>query len=358
VLNPTIVLRAGLQPMERPNGSGGGFTAIEDDINASTKNVNFVRASVPLGTSTATSFNLSSVIVGEDWLAMLVNSSANGGTHVPGAGLSSSELLNIYTSSTTDNKLTGATGTSIPCPTWNQLPGNSGGSTDTILPDIPQPNSGTYKVFLDYLEGLTPGTTPTTLPGNCVAYSEENDPYAITDLGTASAPDVIEPMSLGRLNLYNGITGTGHNEGFGYFLDPTCPIENTTGDCGTAAAPNSLAPPVTLQQDEAGTVNAGDGNPVFDQQRPLYLYFRNSDLTSTTKFQSTSTLNWLETLFYNPCSPAELSAHQCSLDPQGFETGPGGVPWIDQSAGQTALSDAGVTPVDTLNGTSYQNDGP
>src|ERR1700728_3581083 len=32
VLNPTIVLRAGTQPVQRPNGSGGGFTAISGDI--------------------------------------------------------------------------------------------------------------------------------------------------------------------------------------------------------------------------------------------------------------------------------------------------------------------------------------
>ena len=40
VLNPTIVLRAGLQPVQRPNGSGAGFTALVQDIvagdNAST----------------------------------------------------------------------------------------------------------------------------------------------------------------------------------------------------------------------------------------------------------------------------------------------------------------------------------
>ena len=32
VLNPTVVLRAGLQPVLRPNGSGAGFTALEQDI--------------------------------------------------------------------------------------------------------------------------------------------------------------------------------------------------------------------------------------------------------------------------------------------------------------------------------------
>ena len=40
VLNPTIVLRVGLQPMQRPNGSGAGFKALVQDViagdNAST----------------------------------------------------------------------------------------------------------------------------------------------------------------------------------------------------------------------------------------------------------------------------------------------------------------------------------
>ena len=64
VLNPTIVLRAGLQPIQRPNGSGAGFKALVQDIvvgdNASTaangtksEVINFSRAS-STQTTTAT----------------------------------------------------------------------------------------------------------------------------------------------------------------------------------------------------------------------------------------------------------------------------------------------------------------
>jgi hypothetical protein len=52
-LNPTVTLRAGLQAYQRPNGSGGGGTAIENDISAGNnlpsgphqEVINFARAS-------------------------------------------------------------------------------------------------------------------------------------------------------------------------------------------------------------------------------------------------------------------------------------------------------------------------
>ncbi len=43
-LNPTIVLRAGSSPVQRPNGSGAGITALNKDTGASEK-ISFVRAS-------------------------------------------------------------------------------------------------------------------------------------------------------------------------------------------------------------------------------------------------------------------------------------------------------------------------
>jgi len=39
VLNPEIVLRAGLRPTQRPNGSGAGYTALKADDAAGTHNI-------------------------------------------------------------------------------------------------------------------------------------------------------------------------------------------------------------------------------------------------------------------------------------------------------------------------------
>jgi hypothetical protein len=332
VLNPTVVLRAGTEPVQRPNGSGGGFTAIENDITAGTDNINFVRASSALGTSTATSYKLDSVEVATDTLPIIEASS--GSNAVP---LSSGELNNIYNATTTTTNAYGGAG----CVKWNQLPGNSAGSSDYIIPIIPQVNSGTRKFFLQQIQGTT--GTPAN-PGNCAVVGEENDPTAIANQAgiiepmgeTGTASDAIEPMSQGRLDLYQGITGAGTNEGFGYFLDPSCPYETTAASCSSGGFVNSVAPAV---KDLSGTPGTG---LLFDPIRPLYVYFRDSDLSSTTTFQPGTSLNWVHALFYNPCGIGESGCTTVG----GVTYGPGGAPYID-GAGATGLTDAGVTAVNT-----------
>ena len=79
------------------------------------------------------------------------------------------------------------------------------------------------------------------------------------------------------------------------------------------------------------------GGALFDPTRTLYLYFRNSDITSTTPWQPGTTENWLNTLFYDPCE----SGQTCTG--RGAIYGPDGAPYI-QGAGATLLADAGVTP--------------
>lgn len=350
VLNPTIVLRAGTQPVQRPNGSGGGFTAIEDDINAGTEEINFSRASSALGSANGAKYSLDSVEVAQDTLPIIKSSS---GSHA--VALSASELNNIYNATTTSVNAYGGTG----CVTWNELPGNSSGSTDTIIPIVPQVGSGTRKFFLQQIQNTS--GTPTN-PGNCAVVAEENDPTAIADQGSVvepmgeqgSAADAIEPISQGRLFLYLGENYLGANQGIGgYFLDPSCAYKANTAACGTVGSsasqyvPNSVNPPVSVV-----TGAPGDDNALFDSVRPLYIYFRASDLASTTPFQPGGTLNWLRTLFYNPCATGESG---CTTDSNGNTYGPGGAPYVD-GPGAPALEDAGVAPVNTA--TSFTADGP
>ena len=76
-------------------------------------------------------------------------------------------------------------------------------------------------------------------------------------------------------------------------------------------------------------------------RRTLYMYFRNSDITSTTAFQPGTSENWLNTLFYDPCQ-----AGQVCTGPGGI-FGPAGAPYIQSAEGQLLLEDSGVTPLAT-----------
>ncbi len=327
ILNPTIVLRAGDNPIQRPNGSGAGAKALAAD-----SQINFSRASACQGPTTDTvngepcAGNLTSaydsIAVGIDPLAMLAATTTNA---VP---LSEEQLNKIY--SCTDT-------------TWNEVGGTS---TDTIVPIIPQLGSGTRTVFLQYID-----LTNSTL-GSCVVTAEENDPTAIAAQGTTNAPNAIEPMSGGRLNLFQGILGTGGSTGAeGYFRDPSCPINTIlAATAGTACAntPGTSSPALdnvinpSVQLFTTGTPS--DGNPLFDINRPLYIYFPNSAVTSTTPWQPGSTLNAVETLFYNPCQTGETGCVAGTGIDAGLEFGPGGPPYFAQQEAWTDIAAAGVDP--------------
>jgi hypothetical protein len=530
VLNPTIELRAGQQPVTRPNGSGAGVAALEQDIAAGNnlpsgpnqEIINFSRASS--AQASAAGFGLDQLAVASDTLPMLcakntpsttvtagsagvvINSTNFSGTQtlsvantqaignngtivvdgatlsytgttpaapvvatpgtlnnvslVSGGGatlatgnavavqsncvtVSSTELGNIYKQSTTGTNAYGGTG----CVTWNQLPGNAAGSSDFIIPVIPQVGSGTRSFFLSGIGGVT--------PGNCDQVAEENDPTA--DAQQAFPQDAIEPISNGRLQLFLGTTNPSATAG--YFLDPSCPYKASTAACGTGTVgltqtftvasesgvnvstfpttgaggtlsvgsitgftatgslevetqsgnavlsytgttasppaftgvlrksaafggvqsglmngaannqasnlvfqgansyvPNAVTPQVTVDGTCNYSVtpptcpNASDGNPLYDPQRNLFIYFRDSDLYSTVGFQPGTSENWLNALFYDPCITgvstgcvANTGSTQCATT----MIGPNGQPFIDQAAGQVDLSDAGVSPFDT-----------
>ena len=168
-LNPTDVLRAGTVPVQRVQSSGASITALLADT-SSPETINFVfSASEPTAAQQSQAGThgwgyLHVVEIGTDSVQIAADSTA---TNAP-SGLSVADLLKIYTGAYT---------------TWNQIPGNSGGSTDTIVPLIPPSGSSIYKTFIADLTTANGGTAP-TLSGS-VKTVEQNDPTAITSNGDA-----------------------------------------------------------------------------------------------------------------------------------------------------------------------------
>jgi ABC-type phosphate transport system substrate-binding protein len=303
-LDPTIVIRAGTYPIQRPNGSGAGAAALNDDTSTSDPTIDFARMSSAPAASQFTNITagVEVVTLGEENLEMAASSAE--ATNSP-AGLSLQQLLAIYTCKDT---------------TWTSVGGTS---TDTIIPEIPQAGSGTRSTFLAQLATVNGGTAVT--PGTCVQTVEENDPTAITNLSTVTTnpsntattctpnceADAIVPFSGSRLNLWNGVSGDttdSANSGVGYFHNPT------TAYPGGAV----LTPGIKLL-----TGTPSDSNPVWDDVRQLYVVYPWADQQSTTPWQPGSKLNWAQALFCDPNGPA---------------------PWFDTAQGLADISQAGATP--------------
>lgn len=305
VLNPTVVLRAGKSPQQRPNGSGAGYNLLVQDTNAgggSKGLIDFSRASSPRGNNAL----FDSVTVGTDPLAILSGSTTNA------VALSAAQLNAIYSCTAT---------------TWDS-PTIGGTSSATIVPLLPQVGSGTRSSFLSAIG------SPSL--GSCVVNVEENDPEAIQS--SSSPINAIEPMSGGRLNLFQGKLSTGASNGVGgYFKDPSCPFspaESTTPTACTTGA--TLAPDVKFWN--TGTPSSGT---LFNVTRNLFIYFRHADINSTKKFQPGGSLNWVRTMLYNPCAtPGDPSC----VTVNGVEFGPGGAPFVASGPGQALISAAGITP--------------
>ncbi|MFI5099931.1 MAG: substrate-binding domain-containing protein, partial [Actinomycetes bacterium] len=154
-LNPTIVLRAGLHPVQRPNGSGAGTNALLNDkcganpCGTGPFVINYARRSSPAGAgpvaTAVTEFGgagLDSITVGNDGLAMLSSSTTNA------VALSVAQLNSIYACTAT---------------TWTAV---GGASSATIVPLLPQIGSGTRTSFLTAIGN--------PVLGGCVANVEEN----------------------------------------------------------------------------------------------------------------------------------------------------------------------------------------
>jgi ABC-type phosphate transport system substrate-binding protein len=292
-LDPTVVLRAGLSPVQRPNGSGAGYNLLKADTNAGgTGNglVDFSRASSPRGVNAL----FDSLQIGNDPLGMLTAATTNATN-----GLSIAQLKNIYTCTVTS---------------WSSV----GTGTGTIIPLMPQIGSGTRS----YFEGQI-GVTDSTL-GSCVQNVEENDPEAIG--ATSSPANAIEPMSQSRLYLFQGKLSDGTASGLsGYFKDPSCVADSTTAPACTTGL--TLTPSVKLWTTAVTGANTPtDGGALFYPTRPLYIYFRHADITSTTIFQPGGTLNWVKTMLYNPG---------------------GATPYWCSAAGKADISASGIIPACT-----------
>jgi hypothetical protein len=281
-LNPTVVLRAGTFPVQRVSSSGAAISALLADT-ASPEVINFVfSASLPTAAQQTQAGNqgwgfLHVVEIGTDSVQIAADTAA---TNAPSGGLSISELVSIYTGAITK---------------WNQLPGNSSGSPDTIIPEIPPSGSSIYKTFIADLTTANGGTAPTLSAS--VKTVEQNDPTAITS--DATSADAIVPFSAARLALWSA----------GYFHNPATPFP------GGAV----LTPGVKLLTGTAGDGSAAYSSPITD-----YVIFRQSDASSTTPMEPGGTRNWVQTLFSNPG---------------------GSAPFVAKAGGQALIAASGVTPV-------------
>jgi hypothetical protein len=337
VLNPTIVLRAGLSPAQRPNGSGAGFSALVDDIQAGDNSppgsahpevIDYARASSAETSPTASSLDgqdIDQLEIATDTLPMLAVPTAQGGNAV---ALSAAQLKLIYQQATCTL-------------TWNNA-AIGGTSSDVIIPIIPQVGSGTRSFFAGQI-GLTTSTI-----GACAEVGEENDPTAIAAATNPSgvsdanpADDAIEPMSAGRFALFQS----------GYFLDPSCAFDAVSAAVAPAEACTlsntaisvSNVNLVTTANGYPATTAGTSGGALFDPTRPLYIYFRNSDFTNANGWQVGTNNNWVEALFWDSCQTGQTG---CTGAVNGGPSdGPYGAPFIQGSSGQSDLAAAGVTPL-------------
>ncbi len=273
VLNPTIVLRAGTQAVQRPNGSGSGFTALVQDMLAgnntgTSETINYSR-SAALETTTATlpaGVDLDQLEVATDTLPVLETTTpvshavplsptqlsivyaANSGScvtwndpRISGAVASvtttsgSTSVTEPATQPSGDTAVTSAeiggavTGPGIP--SGDTIAGvtsatsfslttaaGSGAGAGTANATNPNASSNTIIPLIPpvgsgirttFLGQLSPTLTN---PGTCAVVAEQNDPTALAQ--QTNPADAIEPISQGRLDLYRDQTSTGSN-GFG-----------------------------------------------------------------------------------------------------------------------------------------------
>lgn len=276
-LNPTIVLRAGTSPVQRPNGSGSGINALLADKTAPFK-MNFSRSSrlptvTEQNTAVANGFvgGLHVVKISNDNLKMATATVTN----AP-ASLTIAQVVDIFKCTTTN---------------WSAI----GGTAGTIIPVMPQAGSGTNGSFAADMRAANGGVA--VVLGACVQFSEEHDPAAIT--ASASPANAVMPFSEGRSNLYES----------GYFFNPA------------TVFPGSATPIQSGVKLLGGYVN----------NRGLYMVFRDADKSSPIKWQPGSTLNFVQALFLNPVGAAPYVR---SLDGQSAIAAGGGAPvYVDCGAG-------------------------
>jgi hypothetical protein len=285
-LNPTVVLRAGLSPVQRPQSSSAALAALYAD-KSTPETINYVASASAPATGNGVTGGLDYVKFATDSIQIAVDKAL---TDAP-AGLSALQLANIYDGTWTY---------------WAEVANNSSAAQyqtgPQVIPEIPPSSSSVYSNFVKALTAVDSGFT---VDSSVVQTVEQNDPTAIT--GASSPADAIVPFSAGRLNLWNGTAGTANK---GYFHDPATVFPGNS---------TPLSPGVSLL---SGTPS--DSNPVLNIAISDYIVWRAADTTVTNSpYQPGGTLNWVQTLFYDPTGPT---------------------PYIDSPEGQALIAAAGVTP--------------
>jgi ABC-type phosphate transport system substrate-binding protein len=167
----------------RPNGSGAGISELNKNVQTTDGHFcwDIARSSRPI---TANDGTVSSIALAEDGITYALNGTTNGV-----ANLTLAQLGDIYSCTA------GAT-------TWNgSLIGGS--SADTIVPVLPQGNSGTRATFLSKIGVTTPGSCVVNADGTqAIEENEGNDNTFITGVDhngvQHNTADLIWPYSIGE----------------------------------------------------------------------------------------------------------------------------------------------------------------
>ena len=289
LLPATSILRAGTNPVTNPNGSGAGAAALVADgvggagyQGLSLGSLQFARMSrLPNSTEIASCTAASPcgglhVYQAATDALTIVHSS---GTYDGPAGLSATELANIYDCTYTK---------------WSDIPGNSSGSTATIHALIPQSGSGTRNFFLADLVAAKPSFVLGTTCG--IRTVEEHDPTGV--YGDPKPADAIEPFSSGKLALINS----------GYFTNAG--YANASGFNAYSASPNNALTALSGAAPDAATS--------YNVSRGLYFVIRDVDLNIAAPFQTGGTGNWATVLFAGSASVIAKSANKPQIQFAGF----------------------------------------
>jgi hypothetical protein len=287
-VNPTVVLRDGTAPIQRPDGGIAGISALLADASPAYPGLDYATidsaptATIPDSQPTAAEAmqaetngwgGLEVFTLGTDTLQMAAATTTN----APASGLTISQLQGIYSCAAGYRN-------------WDS-PELGGGPDATIIPLLAPPGSDIRTAFLDDLS--------LSDTGGCVETAQPNDPTTID-----GDPNAIAPFTLSRLNLWLGVSGNNNfaSGGVPYFDDPSVSYPGS----------GALEPGIVML-------------PGYSLALDLNVIYRVSDQNSTNPWEPGSTLNWAQTLFCDPGGPT---------------------PFFQTPVGQALIAAAGANPVD------------
>lgn len=262
--NPGVVLRSGTAPTHLPNGSGDGYNVFYQDT---AKQIDFVRGSrMPNATDVSNlqgkSEHYHTWRIASDGMQLAVS---NISSNAPAAGLTKTQIAAIYNGTST---------------AWSQVGGTG---SDLIVPLLPQDGSGTHDDFLTDLNGNKNN------PNNPhLVRTQEHDPSPLTAAGFATAI-----LASGGTDLHT--TDAAGNEQFDW--------QGGTVTVADAISPFSTGRYNLIQKGYFDVNRTLVGDPAWKDavkllpdtayfyQRFLYLSSRQSDLDSTTGWQTGSATN-------------------------------------------------------------------